>query len=106
MLYPCRKGEGLTLQITGLYTLETLITRPIFMFLVITITSIVRRTFMRVFSINNVVVYKCISRLYNGYSTKARRRNHQWAQIVATELKNIRREDYFKAIEVREYSRI
>ena len=29
------KVEGLTLQITGLYTVETLVTRPIFMTLII-----------------------------------------------------------------------
>ena len=34
------KVEGLTLQITGLYTLETLITRPIFVFLVIIIINV------------------------------------------------------------------
>ena len=34
------KVEGLTLQITGLYTVETLITRPIFMVLAVSIVGI------------------------------------------------------------------
>jgi len=41
------KVEGLTLQITGLYTLETLITRPIFMFLVVTIIGVFTYSIMR-----------------------------------------------------------
>ena len=41
------KVEGLTLQITGLYTLETLITRPIFMFLVITIIGVFTYSIVR-----------------------------------------------------------
>tara|TARA_Y100000022_G_C13084209_1_gene299145 strand:+ start:35 stop:208 length:174 start_codon:yes stop_codon:yes gene_type:complete len=34
------KVEGLTLQLTGLYTVETLITRPIFMSLIFCIIGI------------------------------------------------------------------
>ena len=41
------KVEGLTLQITGLYTLETLITRPIFMFLVVTIIGVFTYSIIR-----------------------------------------------------------
>lgn len=41
------KIEGLTLQLTGLYALETLITRPIFMILVISILIIFVYSFMR-----------------------------------------------------------
>ena len=41
------KVEGLTLQITGLYTLETLITRPIFMFLIVTIIGVFTYSIIR-----------------------------------------------------------
>ena len=41
------KVEGLTLQITGLYTLETLITRPIFMFLIVTIIGVFTYSILR-----------------------------------------------------------
>ena len=41
------KVEGLTLQITGLYTVETLITRPIFMFLVVSIIGILIYSIVR-----------------------------------------------------------
>ena len=41
------KVEGLTLQITGLYTVETLITRPIFMTLIVCIIGIFTYSIMR-----------------------------------------------------------
>ena len=41
------KVEGLTLQITGLYTLETLITRPIFMFLIVITIGVFIYSIMR-----------------------------------------------------------
>lgn len=41
------KIEGLTLQITGLYTLETLITRPIFMTLVVCIIGLLAYSMIR-----------------------------------------------------------
>jgi TctA family transporter len=41
------KVEGLTLQITGLYTVETLIIRPIFMSLIVCIIGIFVYSIMR-----------------------------------------------------------